>query len=298
MITDVLVTRSGMISAVAWNPDGSNFAAATSVGLFLYNGISLELDRSFNVGESYRSVLFSPDDGLLVSGGLKGDIQWVAPDTGKYITTIEGHLLGITDLAFPKQSGYLISGSDDGTVRSWNPTQVSVPAITEYSPINIWRAHDRVTSVDINQNFQFVVAGSYQTWFVWDLITGESIFELDGFRGWINDLSLSPGGEILAVADRSNQIRLWETASWNLTHDVQLKQVDQITALDFSPDGWTLALGGKNGTVLVWDVRANTLYKTVENYPHAVTDIEFHPNGDGLIISYDNGLLRLWSNQQ
>jgi len=296
--TDVVVTRGGMINSVAWNPEGSNFAVATSVGLFLYDGISLETDRIFNVGESNQSVLFSPEDGLLVSGGLKGDIQWIAPDTGKYITTIEGHLFGITDLAFPKRSGYLISGSDDGTVRSWNPAQITDSTLTEHSPVNIWRALDRVTSVDINQKFQIVVAGSYQTWYVWDLITGESIFELGGFMGWISDLSINPGGEILAMADGSNHIRVWETSNWELTHDVQLIQVDQITALDFSPDGWTLGIGGNDGTVLMWDVRTNTLYETVEPYPYTVTDIKFHPNDDSLIISYDNGLLRLWLNKQ
>ena len=159
------------------------------------------------------------------------------------------------------------------------------------------RSADRVTSVDVSRNLQLVISGSYQTWYAWDLISGDSVFELDGLTGWINDISLQPGRQLLSVADESNQIRLWETSHWTLTHNVQLEQVDQITALDFSVDGWTLALGAKNGSVLLWDMITNTLVEAVDVYPHAVTDLKIHPHGDRMITSYDNGVLRLWSIQ-
>jgi WD40 repeat protein len=291
--TDVVVIRSGKAHHFAWNDDGTSFAVATTVGLFLYDTDTLEMRRSFNVGESVQSVAFSPDEGLLVSGGLNGDIQWNIPETGKYLATFKDHLLGITDLAFPSHSYYLVSGSDDGTVRAWSPSVVFNPALTESPPMNVWRMVDRVTSVAMD--LQLVVAGSYQTVDIWDINTGEPVLSLAGLAGWVNDVTLSPNGRILAVADASNHIRLWDTTTWELTHNVQLDQYDQITALGFNPDSMMLALGGKKGAFSVWDISANTIMDPLERYDHSIVDIAFHPSGLFLMACYENGLLRLWS---
>jgi len=293
-ITDVLVTQGGTIHKVAWK-GGDLFAAATSVGLFLYDAFTLESGRDFYVGEPVLSVAFSPDEGLLVSGRMNGDIEWRDPENGKFIATMEGHRLGITDIAFPVRSHYMASGSDDGTVRTWIPAFVLNPGVTDYLPTNTWRAIDRVTSVDINQFVYLVVAGSYRTVSVWNLETGEFIQTLDEIAGWVNDLAMSSDGGKLAVADSSNHLKIWNTSNWELTHDIPLAQFKQISALDFSPDGTRLALGGSSGAVLLWDLVANSINDPIERYPYAVTDIAFHPFADILISGHENGTVRMWS---
>lgn len=295
--TDFLVARNAVVHHVAWDREASRFSAATSVGLFVYDGQSLDPERSFNIGEPVRSVAFSPDDGLLVFGRQNGDIEWLSPETGRYFTTFEGHQLGINDLAFPGTSLYMVSGGDDGRVMAWNPTLFNNPANTGVTPINTWRTADRVTCVDISQNLQLVVAGSYQTWYAWDLFSGSAIFETNGLNSWISDVSINPGGQNLAVADSSNRIYLWDTLNWELTHSIPLGQVDQVTALDFSSDGGLLAIGAQNGVVVLWDLVANTLTVIGNPYPHSVTDIAFYPDGFGLLISYKNGNLRYMSRQ-
>jgi WD40 repeat protein len=295
--TDVLVTNSGAIRQVAWNQDGGQFAAATSVGLFLYSADLLEVERSFSIGESFQCVDFSLGEGLLVSGGLKGDIQWWVPDTGRYAGAFNGGLLGITSLAFPPQGDTMVSGSDDGTIRVWVPSQILDPAITEYEPLNVWHAPDRVTSVDINPNLQIAAAGSYQEVSIWNLGTGEPIQTLGELSGWVREIAISPNGGYLAVADSSNHLRLWSTGNWALTHDIPLDGFESITALDFSPNSLMIALGGKNGKVVVWNLANNTLHDPQTRYPYPVTDVAFHPQENILISSYRDGLVRLWSYQ-
>jgi WD40 repeat protein len=276
--SDVQVTGSGSVRQVAWKQDGGQFAVATSAGLFLYNTDLLEMERSFNVGETVQSVAFGLDEDLLVSGGLKGDIQWWFPDTGKFGGSFEGGLLGITSLVFPYQIDSLISGSDDGTVRVWVASQILNPFITEYEPKNLWHAADRVTSVDINPNFQIAAAGSYKEVSIWNLQTGEPV-------------------QTFAVADSSNHLRLWNTGSWELTHDIPLDGFESISALDFSPNGMMIALGSKTGKVMLWNLENNTLSDPETQYPFPVTDVAFHPREPILISSYRDGLVRLWSYQ-
>ena len=191
----------------------------------------------------------------------------------------------------------MASGSDDGTLRVWNPSLIKDPASTVVEPLNIWRASDRVTSVDVNQSVQLAAAGSNQQVSVWNLGTGELLQTLSALKGWIGDIAISPNGGVLAAADSSNHLRLWNTTSFSLTHDIPLAGFEAITALDFSPNGLMIALGGNNGKVVLWNLANNTLHDPEIQYPAPVTDIAFHPREHDLISSYNDGLIRLWSYQ-
>jgi WD40 repeat protein len=228
---------------------------------------------------------------------LNGDIQWWFPGTGRYAGAFDGGRLGVNSLSFTAQEETMASGSDDGSIRVWNPSQLLDPAVTIYEPLNVWHAVDRVTSVDVNQIVQLAVAGSYQTVSVWALGTGELLQTLSDFNGWIRDIAISPNGATLAVADSSNHLRLWDTTTWVLTHDIPLDLFDSITVLDYDPNGRMLALGGKNGRVVIWNVSNNTLSDPETLYPNAVTDIIFHPHGNRLISSHRDGILRIWTYQ-
>jgi len=297
IISDITVTRNGEINQVAWNQDGSIFAAATSLGLYIYDAVTLEPRHTYNVGEGVRTVAFSPNGALLAFGQLNGGIQWRDSETGEYLSTFDAHLLGVSDLSYPVLSQYLVSGSDDGTVSVWLPSALLVPGTTVFVPTNIWRTADRVTCVAINPFFQLVAAGSYKTLSVWNLGTGKPALTIDEIEGWVNDVAFDPGAGVMAVADSSNHLRLWNTSNWVLTHHLQLDELDLITSLGFSPNGNRLAIGSNNGRVLVWDLNSNTVFDPNNVYYQAVTDVAFHPFSGMLMSGYKDGTLRFWTSQ-
>ena len=90
------------------------------------------------------TVQFSPDCSMIASGGMLfpkvchnahfADNPIAGSDavikvwdtlTGKLIYTFEGHLAGISTLAWSPDGQWIASGSDDKTIRFWNVKTVS-----------------------------------------------------------------------------------------------------------------------------------------------------------------------------
>jgi WD40 repeat protein len=88
---------------------------------------------------------------------------------------------------------------------------------------------------------------------------------------------------------------MWSTGDWRLTHNIPMDRCNQITALDFGPDDFQVALGCKNGAVMLFNGDENMLSVLENVHPAAVTDVFYHPNGNLLLTGYQDGKLRVWS---
>jgi len=229
--SDIQIVRKGAIQQVAWSPDGSTFAAATSLGVFVVAADTFDIVRSFNIGEKVQSVAFSPTTGFLVTGGLNGDIHWWNPTTGGHLASLDAHRLGITDLGFPASGDFLVSGSDDGTVRLWVTSNVLNQTIDEYSVLYEWRIGERVTTVAINSTRQLVAAGSFGTVFVWDSGTGENHQIITDLISWVAAVAFSPDGNL--VISKEGEVTFLDVRSGRQVRRLTLSQ-SLVTSIVFN----------------------------------------------------------------
>ena len=70
--------------------------------------------------------------------------------------------------------------------------------------------------------------------------------------------AVSPRGEQLAAISSDQKLRLWDIASGNLLHTLDLAG-QKLTSVRFSSDGRLLAAGGNKGLVRVWELPSATL---------------------------------------
>jgi WD40 repeat protein len=89
-------------------------------------------------------------------------------------------------------------------------------------------------------------AGLTDHLYMWDLTTGEQVFDLDGHQERVNVVAFSPDGNYLLSGSDDLTIRVWDVLSGRR---IVVREFDSpVQSMAFSPDGKVLFTGNGNTT--------------------------------------------------
>jgi WD40 repeat protein len=269
-------------ASVAVSPDGTTLAVGTMTkSTYLYDVASGKQKAHLGQRGSIKAVAFSPDGKTLASASNMVCLWNVA--TGKLRTDLPGATGWITSLAFSPRGTTLAAGTESGTVHLWN-------VATGKEPATLTGHKEAVTSVAFSRDGTTLVSGSNdRTVRLWDVATGEARMVFTGHKEAVTSVAVSPDGASVASASNDRTIRLWDVPSSLQGHK------GAVSTVAFSPlDGKTLASGGHDGLVWLWDLAAGKERPLLRGDWGPVYRVAFSPSGNTLASGSEDGSIRLW----
>ncbi|MCX4571894.1 WD40 repeat domain-containing protein [Streptomyces sp. NBC_01571] len=237
--------------------------------------------------------------------------------------TLSGHTDAVTSVRFNAPGTALASGSDDRTVKLWDPrTHGELKTLTGHeSGIESVHFTDNYTVVssdgltvriwDVNAVRPPVVlptgwvglrddgalaagpeAGDGNRLAVWEVRTGRKVTTLSGHTGRIRDCDWNASGTLLATCGDDGTVRVWDTRTWKSTATLRGHERAVIKVL-FGPDGTMLISGGMDDTVRLWNGRASVA--TLTGHPDGISTLGFGDDGKTLYCTDGFGTVRLWN---
>ena len=188
---------------------------------------------------------------------LKRDRHKPQENTRKLI----GHSGPVYGVSFSPDNKYLLSCSEDKTVRLWS--------LDTYTALVSYKGHTQpVWDVKFSPlGHYFVTASHDQTARLW---ATDHIYPLRIFAGHINDVDCvefhpNPITFLLAQVIR---LVVWDVHTGNCVR-VFLGHTNSVNCLAVSPDGRWLASGGEDGIICVWDIGSGRRLKSMRGHARA-----------------------------
>lgn len=274
------------------------------------------------------SIAFSTQGNQFAIGTAEGDIWVYHAASGAPLQTYHGHTDGVWSVVFSTDATFLVSSSDDQTIRIWDvatgqclrtlyhTTRVRSIALcpdgtlfasgSDDGTIRLWDARtgeclstlaghdDRVWSVAFDPTGTRLASGGTDcTVRVWDVASGQTIRVLEGHTDWVRGVVFDAKGAVLASASDDATLRVWDMQTGQLLNTLQ-GHTNRVWCLAAHPTLPLLASGSEDYTVRLWDMQTGQCLKVLSGHRHGVRGIAFSPTGSLLASGGDDQALRLW----
>jgi WD40 repeat protein len=228
---------------------------------------------------------FTKDGKTLASLDRGGVLRLWGLTAGDALLQLEPKVSGV--IVFSPDGRTLASGGNNG--EGGSAPRVNVGQTNE--PIRLWDVstgnelarlgdgNDPVCAVAFSADGRFLASahgvlggrragtapeGPSNTVRVWEISSGKQVACLKGHTSAACSVAFSPDGSTIASASLDGTVRVWETSSGKEIavlkgHGVEADgslEYTEVYSADFSDDGELLVSGGRDGTAIVWDVKA------------------------------------------
>lgn len=134
-----------------------------------------------------------------------------------------------------------------------------------------------------------------QTVFAIDLIM-TPYMTLKGHKDYVNSISFSPDGKLLASGGKDANVFLWDTTTGDIIKTLSGHGYD-VNSVSFSPAGKILASASKDNTIIIWDVATGDKIKTINGSSYSINSVSFSSDGKTLTSRSDDETANVWDTE-
>ncbi|KAL2023796.1 hypothetical protein VTK56DRAFT_1063 [Thermocarpiscus australiensis] len=252
-------------------------------------------------------LCISPDKRYLAAAGHHTvklfDIRSTNPTP---LLTFEGHSTNVTGVAFHCEGKWMVTSSEDGTVKIWETRSGTIQRSYNHgSPVN-----DVVIHPNQGEIISCDRGGSIR---LWDLAENKCAHELiPEEEVSVSSVTVATDGSLLCAANNSGNVFVWRLIqAYDGTKLIPLTQFsahkEYITRILLSPDVKKLATCSADHTAKIWEVnpdvepdaepKAFPLEATLTGHQRWVWDCAFSADSAYLVTACSDHYARLWELQ-
>jgi WD40 repeat protein/predicted Ser/Thr protein kinase len=274
--------HAGRVLCVSFSPDGTRLLTASGDGVRQWDvatGREVEPPYDRHSGE-VMAAAYSPDGLWVASTGSDRTVRVWQAIGRQDVAVLHGHTGNVTGVAFAPDGRRLVSLSNasmlsiagDDTVRVWEvDSQATLPVLRGHTSY--------VYPVVFSPDGRWIASGDWDNKIrLWDARTGEACAGPLENGDFVKTLAFSPDGCRL-VSARQDWLQVWDVATGRRLKESQVP-VPNILALEFRPDGATLAALDGSGGVTVFDDKTGAVVARLRlGASHDTKALAYSPDG-------------------
>ncbi|KAF9967011.1 hypothetical protein BGZ70_000420 [Mortierella alpina] len=330
----ILRGHDNIVMSVVFSPSGDHVASGSyDKTVQIWNTRDGSPIRTLSLHMScIKSVVYSPDGKHIASASYDKTVRIWDSTSGEPIHTLK-HLIMVTSVAY-SPDGLQIAAGSGKEVQLWDAKLGTKQSLLSGHT-------DAVLSVIYSPSGRQIASFSHdKTARLWDTQSGASGPTLNGHVNSIMSVVYSPDGRQLVTGSLDKTVRLWTTqddedmdstgnnghrgsfrpdTKFNLNKSVRFHNqrvaghTNRVSCVVFSPDGRTLASGGFDRTLRLWNAKTGTPIKTFGDQANQITGgnvnqaltfdvgrIEraaYSPCGGHIAIGSDDSSVYIWDTE-
>jgi WD40 repeat protein len=283
-----LAGHTGPVASAAFSPDGRRIVSASR-------------DQSLKTWDATtgREILTIKGrsepaaHAALGSDGPQGastnrDQSPTVPDAvGQDVTTLAGHALTVTSVAFSPDGRWIVSGSWDHMLKIWDLS-------TNREALTLKEHTGEVWSAAYSPDGRRIVSASWdRTLKIWDAATGREVSTLRGHTDGVLIAAFSPDGRRVVSGSADKTLKIWDAAAGREISTLR-GHTDGVMCAAFSPDGRRIVSAGYDRTLKIWDAATGWELLTLRGHTRTITCAAFSPDGRRIASCGYDETLKIW----
>jgi WD40 repeat protein len=221
---------------------------------------------------------------------------------------------------------FAVSGSDDGTLKSWDLNRAPAASVTRDHADRVRAvgiAHDGLTAISTSDDHtlrlwdlathseravlrnrhhwvfagtpepnQWVLSGGAGGFSLWDVAAGRELQTFAGHDDRVRSLAVTPCGTRIVSGGDDRTIRVWDLHSARELLRIPLTR-QWPRAIAVTPDGMFAATAAETSVLKLWDLQTGAEVRTFRGHTARVNSLAFAPGGR-LVSGSDDHTVRVW----